>query len=329
MNYKESAEILEAIKKGNRFLINCHRSPDPDSFSSALSVFFMLKKLGKDDVTIISPDEVANNCKFLPNSKLIKKVNFDEFDFSKYDTFIIVDSGSWQQVTGQKNILSSNSNKIVIDHHYTNPKFGDLNIVDSDAGSCCAVIYKFIEDINLEIEKELATTLLTGIIADTLSFQTDIIGENAFEIADKLVKQGADRKNILFNLYMSKSLDEVHLMGEMLTSVNIDIEGKFAWSAIPKEISKKYPQSHDAKSFIAGSFIQSIDNTDFGFVLEEKDDFCSVSFRSRTGFDVSKIAEELGGGGHKSAAATRLFLPFNEAVEKVIQTARKYAAKNK
>ncbi|QQG42189.1 MAG: bifunctional oligoribonuclease/PAP phosphatase NrnA [Candidatus Woesebacteria bacterium] len=328
MNYKQSLEILEEIKKSKKVLVNCHRSPDPDSVGSATSMFLALKELGKDDVTIISPDEIPDNCKFLPNSKSIKVVNFDDFDFSQYDIFIIVDSGNWNQTTGKDNILSSKIRKVVIDHHYTNTKEGDINLVDEKTGSCCALLFKVFSDWKLELTTDLATSLLTGIIADTMSFQTDIIGDSAFSVADTLVKKGADRRNILHNLYMSRPIDEIHLMGEMLTKVTVEEEANFAWVAVPKDLTKNYPGSRDAKSYVAGSFIQSIENTDFGFVLEQFDNYCSVSFRSRNDFDVSKIAEKLGGGGHKSASAARLYMPFDQAVIKVLETARKYAKKD-
>lgn len=327
MNYKESAEILKEIKKAKRFLVNCHRSPDPDSVGSAISIYLALNELGKSDVTIISPDEIPDNCKFLPNSDSIKVVNFDEFKFSEHDTLVIVDSGNWNQTTGKDNILSSKIKKIVIDHHYTNTKEGDINLVDEKAGSCCALLFNVFSDWKLEINSDLATSLLTGIIADTMSFQTDIVGESTFLTANELVKKGANRRNILLNLYMTRPIDEIHLMGEMLTRVTVEEEEKFAWVAIPKDLTKNFPESRDAKTYIAGSFIQSIENTNFGFVLEQFDNFCSVSFRSRTDFNVSKIAEKLGGGGHKSAAAARLYLPFDQAVIKVLETARKYAGK--
>ena len=328
MNYDESSSILEEIKKADSILLNCHRSPDPDSVSSALSLYLILKSLGKENITIICPDEIPFNCKFLPNAEIIKKVDFNEFDFSKFDLFIIADSGSWNQVTGEEKIVVSSLKKVVIDHHFTNPKFGDLNILDVDAGSCAAVIYKFAMDLGVDIKEELAETLLTGIIADTISFQTDVIGDSSLSIAEDLIKHGADRNNIIFNLYKSKSLDEIHLMGEMLAKIQVDTGYNFAWVAVSKDLTSKYPQSKEAKSFVAGTFIPSINDTDFGFVLEETNEYISVSFRSRTGFDVSKIAEELGGGGHKSASAARLLgLNFEEAVEKVLSACKKYANK--
>jgi phosphoesterase RecJ-like protein len=329
MNYKKSQLILDEIKKANKILLNCHRSPDPDSVGSALSVFQILKQLGKDDVTIISPDDIPQNCKFLPNSELIQKTDFDIFDFSAYDTFIITDSGNWSQITGKDRILSSKIKTIVLDHHYTNINYGDFNIVDKSVGSACEVIYKLISDFGLKINKELAETILTGIIADTISFQTDLIGESAFSYADILIKAGADRNKIIFNLYKSRPFDEIQLMGKILSKSRIEKEYRFVWSAISKEETKGYPDSQDAKTSVVSSYMQSVRGTDFGFVLEEKEGFSSVSFRSRTDFDVSKIAEELGGGGHKSAAAARLIkISFDEAVEKVLSVCRKYAKKS-
>lgn len=325
MNYKESKDILEQIKKGKKFLINCHRSPDPDSVASALSMYLVLKQMSKDDVLIISPDEIPENCKFLPDADLIKVVNFDEFDFEKYDTFVILDSGNWNQITGKEKITSSKINKVVLDHHYTNGGYGNVNLIDEDAGSCCGLLFGVFTDWEIKISKDLATSLLTGIIADTMSFKTDIIGNSAFSAADKLVGYGADRKEIMFNLYMRRHIDEIHLMGEMLTKATIDEEGKFAWVAIPKDLAKNFPNSQEAKSYVVGSFMQSIEGTNFGFALVEHENYCSISFRSRTGFDVSKIAEKLGGGGHKSAAAARVYLPFDEAVIKVLETTRKLA----
>lgn len=329
MNYPESQLILEEIKKAKRILVNCHRSPDPDSVGSALSIYHALQLLGKEGIRIICPDEVPLNCKFLDYSEKIEKVNFSEFNFSEHDLFIIADSGNWDQITGKENILNSSIKKIVVDHHYTNSKFGDLNILDIEAGSTAAVIAKVVEDFNLTIDKVLATSLLTGIIADTLSFQSDVIGDNSLLIADKLIKAGADRNNIIFNLNRSKSLDEIHLMGYLLSNIKVEKEYKFAWVAVSKEVSREFPMSKEAKSSVAGSFIPAIENTDFGFVLEESDKYISVSFRTRQNFDVSKIAEELGGGGHKSAAAARIpRSTFEEAVEKVLTACKKYANKN-
>lgn len=326
MNYKDSKLVLDIIKKSEKILINCHRSPDPDSVSSALSMAHVLSKLGKNNVTVISPEEIPNNCKFLPDSDKIRKVDFDKFDFENYDLLIILDSGNWDQVTGGDAIKKSKIKVAMIDHHDTNPGYGKPFILDPKASSACEVLERVYEDFGIKFDETLSTILLTGMIADTASFQTEDVTLETLETVTKLVGFGAERSKILFHLYKSKPLDELLLMGEMLSRSTKDEVGAFVWTAIPKSLSEKYPKSHDAKVFIANSFMQSVAGTDFGIVMEEKDEFLSASFRSRTDFDVAKIAEALGGGGHKAAAATRVYgLPFDEAVEKVLQTARKYA----
>jgi len=84
MNYQESKQILEEIKKAKKILINCHRNPDPDSIGSALALYQVVNKLGKI-AKVVSPSPISENFKFLPFAEKIEKVNYKNFDFSKYD----------------------------------------------------------------------------------------------------------------------------------------------------------------------------------------------------------------------------------------------------
>jgi phosphoesterase RecJ-like protein len=76
-------------------------------------------------------------------------------------------------------------------------------------------------------------------------------------------------------------------------------------------------------------FFPIVKDTDFGIMMEERDNATlSISLRSRGNFDVSEIAKELGGGGHRAAAGAEVKgLDFDDAVEKVLAVARKYAKK--
>jgi phosphoesterase RecJ-like protein len=108
------------------------------------------------------------------------------------------------------------------------------------------------------------------------------------------------------------------------------IEDSFVWSAISLSTYKDFGEYPYAKEDVANLFFPIVKGTDFGIVMVETNEgVLSVSFRSRSGFDVSKIAEEVGGGGHKAAAGARIEgLPFQDAVNKVLSAARKYATKN-
>src|SRR4030042_4697616 len=101
MYYQESKKILEEVIKAKRILLNCHRRPDPDSVSSALAMYSVLKAMGKT-VDIVCPDPIPGNLDYLENFGEVKQVDFDEFNFSIYDLFIILDSGTWDVVSDRE-----------------------------------------------------------------------------------------------------------------------------------------------------------------------------------------------------------------------------------
>ncbi|MBX4205978.1 bifunctional oligoribonuclease/PAP phosphatase NrnA [Candidatus Microgenomates bacterium] len=325
MNYSESQEILEKIKTANKIILNCHYSPDPDSVSSALSMYQVLTTAGKE-VKIYSPGEIWKNLEFLPNIGKIEVVDFAKVDYSKFDLFISLDSSTWDQGTGTKDFEQpKNIEYVVIDHHKSNPRYGDINLINGDSVSTCEVLFEVFEDWKIEIDKNLATTLLTGIIADSGAFRYPATSYKTLEISAKLIKLGADREKIIFEMFSRTEVGVMKFWGLALSKLKV--EHGFAWTAISHDELKDLKDTTKAKSSFASVFLQSIDATDFGFIaVEEKPKLLDVSLRSRTGVDTSKIAVEFGGGGHIWASGFRIEgLSFEESIEKVLEVARKYA----
>ncbi|MCX6705306.1 MAG: bifunctional oligoribonuclease/PAP phosphatase NrnA, partial [Candidatus Woesebacteria bacterium] len=300
MNYKESAKILKEVDKVKKILINCHRGPDSDSVGSALALSAVLKKFGKD-VIIICPSDIPADLSFLNGADSIWRVNFSTFDFSGYDLFFVIDSSTYAMVTGLKDNDKPSINTIVIDHHISNEKFGKINLVDPNRTSTGELLYKVFEDWGVKIDKVIAECLLTGIIGDTGSFQYQNVGEGTLRIAASLMDAGADKDKIIYNIYRNIDFKEVKMWGKFIESMKI--EDTFVWSAISLSTYKDFGEYPYAKEDVANLFFPIVKGTDFGIVMvETSEEVLSVSFRSRSGFDVSKIAQEVGGGGHKAAA---------------------------
>lgn len=330
MNYKESKIILEEIKKAKRILVNCHRGPDPDSVGSSLALYGVLEKLGKRVEIVCPSNEIPENTAFLKNFKKVQKnVNFSRFDFSKFDLFITLDSSSWEMVTDLKDFMPPNIPVVVIDHHKTNTRYGRINLVDDKVTSTGELIYLVIEDWGLDINKDIATALMTGIVGDTGAFRFPGSTRKTFEVAGTLMSEGADKDKIIFHIYHSISFDVIKFWGEAINKVKVDSEHRFVWSAVPYEKFVELGGEKISRESSASLFAQIVDGTDFGFVMvEQEKNALSVSFRSRTGVDTSSIAAELGGGGHIYASGAKVEgLPFDKAVEKVLQVARKYSRK--
>lgn len=329
MNYPESEKILKEIKKANNILVNCHVNPDPDSVGSALALKEVLTDMGKvaEVVCVSGPPEETE---FLKGVKEIRRVDFRELDFNKYDLFIIPDSGSWSRVVFEEDILKPEIPLIVIDHHVSNKGFGKVNLIDSSISSTCEILYKIFKDWKVDIKISTATSLMTGVISDTGSFKFPATTADTFEIAMDLMKLGANKEKIMFNLYQNENINSIRVWAKILEKMKVEKESKFVWTALSFEEYDAMDRPAGAKDSAATHFGGIVNDTDFGIIMLEKvKGELGISFRGRTDFDTTKIAAELGGGGHPAASGARVKLPYKKAVEKVLETAKKYAKKSK
>ena len=330
MNYQESKQILEEINKAKRILLNCHRGPDPDSIGSALAMYHILKKIRKDVVIVCPSEQLYDNVSFLKGYRKIKKnVNFLKFDYSDYDLFIALDSSDPQMITRSSEIPLPKIPLIVLDHHITNPGYGDINLIDPKASSVGEILYLIFRDWDIEIDKSVADCLMTAIIGDTGAFRFNNVTPKTFKVVGNLMKIGADKDRIIFQIYHSEGFDLLKFYAEVLSRMQIDNIGNFVWSSIPFEIYDQLTDESKSNEKAASVFAQKVKDTEFGLVMVETEkNKLGVSFRSRTGFDTSKIAVELGGGGHVYASGANVEgVPFDKAVEKVLGVVRKHVRK--
>ncbi|OGM31973.1 hypothetical protein A2803_02695 [Candidatus Woesebacteria bacterium RIFCSPHIGHO2_01_FULL_44_21] len=326
MTYKQSLEILDKIKAARRVLVNCHQRPDVDSISSALSMCVALKQMGKE-VKVICPDDKLPELSFLSCFNEFEKIDYNTFDFSKYDLFMVLDSASPEVVTGSKTIPLPEIETVVIDHHHTSIEFGKINLIDAERSATTELLYLLFEDWNIDITKELATSLLTGILGDTGAFEYHNTTPRTLQIAADLMSLGADKDGILLKIFRSKQMNLLKFWGKVLDKLEVDASGKFTWCAIPYSVYSALGEPQTARESASSLFSRMIEGTEFGIVmLEESPGELRASFRARsTGFDVSKIATALGGGGHAGAAGVTVINgSFGDSVKKVVETARRF-----
>ncbi len=327
MNYKESKIILENIKKAKNIVINCHRNPDADSIGSSLAMFHVIRKMGKRVEIICPSKKLLSNLSYLKNFDKIKSgVNFSTFDFSRFEIFIILDSSSWEVVSDEKNFNKPKVKTLVIDHHDTNESFGDVNLIDPKVTSTAELIFSVFQDWGVDVNKDVAQSLLTGILGDTGAFRFPGVGAKTLKLSAFLIENGADKEEIIKNLYMSEPFELFKFYARVLDNMRLDKKGKFVWSYICYKDYKKYDNFFFRES-AASLFAPIVEGTDFGFVaVEQKPKVTSVSFRSRTGFDSSRIAKALGGGGHIYASGAKIEgLPLSKSLKLILKVARKFA----
>lgn len=335
MNYLESQVVKEKIDASARILVNMHHNPDADSVGSAVAMARVLAYYGKD-VKIISPTEIPKNLHFLLARAQVQVVDFSRFSFSEYDLLVACDSSSWSRVSGANHVDKPGLFIVNIDHHKSNQRYGDINLIVPDAAANCEVLYFLFQDWGMDPDVEqgypdIHTPLLAGVIGDTGAFRFPEADSGTFEVARELMKF-ADKNKIIFQLYQSFEESHVMVWKEIMNNLTIDREHRFVYSFIRKDVLEKYGKPFNAKSELADIIFQSISDTDFGFVGAEDDGYLSVSFRSRTGADVSELAGVLGGGGHAWASAARMTynneVDYEKAVEIILEKAREFSLRN-
>lgn len=331
MDFEElGSQIKQKIDGAESILLSLHRGPDGDSIGANLAMKRLLESR-KKKVRLISSSPVPQSFDYLPIDE-IDHFQFMDLNLDDYDLFIFLDSASWQMVNeeiNQETKLPDESKVINIDHHRTNTQYGGLNLVVPEAGSTAEIIFDLFKLWQVEINKHLAQFLLVGIVTDTGVFRYTNTDAKVLRTAAELLDCGAELDEIVFNYLRRNEFEKLKFWGIVLENLEIDEEHKFAYSFVPFNQAKKYfvdSYPREYKSGAASLFMAGIDGTRFGVVMvEEEKNKLSGSIRSRRDLDVSQIAEELGGGGHPGAAGFKLNLPFDEAVEKVLATARKYS----
>ncbi|MBN1169254.1 bifunctional oligoribonuclease/PAP phosphatase NrnA [Candidatus Woesebacteria bacterium] len=328
MNYKKSSLIFKKINKATKILVNCHRSPDPDSVGSAISMKNVLERMGKKVRIVCPSDEIEKYVHYLKDFEKIETINFKNIDFSKYDLLITLDTSTWEMATDDKDISIPDITVIVIDHHKSNKGYGTINLIDSGSSSCCEILYWIYKDWGIELNKIAADALMAGIIGDTGAFRFPSANSRTFKTAQELIDLGADKNKAIHYIYRNENFNMIKFWGEVLTRMQIDKKRRFIWSAVPYDIYQKYGKPVGGKEVTATNFAQIIDGTDFGFIaIEQEKGILSVSFRSRTGFDTTRIATRLGGGGHVYASGAKVEADFESALKKVLQISRQVVMK--
>jgi bifunctional oligoribonuclease and PAP phosphatase NrnA len=308
--YKEASEIFDLIKHSKKIVLSLHVSPDPDSTGSNLALYHALKNLGKE-VEVISFDKPPERLTFLPGFQEIKNEGLAKKDLSSFDLYIALDSGALSQISRIPVEFPEDLTIINIDHHYTNPKYGKINLVDGEIGSCGELLFNLLTEWNLEITKDIANCLFAAIAGDTGMFRySNAVNENTFDAAEKLMKAGASLSDVTFNLFQRVPFPAMKFWGYALNKMEVIKTKKynFVWCALSNEDLQKFPDI-DSTSGASDMFLSIAEGTDFGILLTERDKgMLRGSARSRTGLDVGELTGILGGGGHKMAAGFRFDL---------------------
>ena len=300
-------QILEAINNSNHILLVSHEKPDGDTLGSSLALSQFLSQKGKQHKHFCL-DKPASYFAFLPKIENIIS-DYKLIDLSDHDLIIAIDCGAIARTGIASDLLNLKGKTIIvnIDHHQSNDNFGHYNLVVPNASSTSEIIYNFFILNKIPIDKYMATSLMTGILTDTMNFTNAITTQESLKAASDLLSLGARVNQIVTNLSQNKDLTALKLWGKILSRLEINHQKNFAYTVVTKEDLAEAQIPLEAVDGLA-NFLSNLQDVDYILVLTQIDDeTIKGSLRTtKDNIDVAKIAKDLGGDGHKKAAGFKI-----------------------
>ncbi len=288
-------ELLDALQSARRPLLIAHVSPDGDAIGSLTALGYLLYRMGKDPI-LACQDKAPHTFNYLPfYDRIVQNV-----DDANADLVIALDSSDPSRM-GEiyDEDQFADLPLMVVDHHITNVYFGDVNWVEPTCCSTAEMIFHLARALHEPLDETLATALLTGIVTDTRGFRTSNVTPAVMHITGQLMDAGAPLTTITERTLDTRSMSLIKLWGRALDTVELTNGVISAVNSL--EMRKDLGGIIRAEGLV--SFILGAEEAKIAVVFTEMPEGkVECSFRARPGYDVARIAFELGGGGHPPAA---------------------------
>ena len=325
MNAAKFEKIGQALREHKRFAILGHVRPDGDALGSQLALGLSLKQLGKD-VSIWNEEGMLDKYSFLPSAALLTKPPTDPQDV---DVAIALDTAIQNRLGTTLPAIRSAKLWINIDHHPSNPGYGDLVCIDPIAPATGQILFELIKSEKLPFDAAIAENLFVAISTDTGSFQYPNTSARTFEIVAELVRAGVDIGRTSQLIYENYPRRRVELLRELLQTMRFDAEGRVASFSLSLATAKQLGVlPEDNEGLI--DHLRAIQGVIVAIFFEElADGKVRVSMRSKNKkVNVCAICEQFGGGGHVLAAGARVRGTLAEVEKKLLEAVRDVLSRN-
>jgi phosphoesterase RecJ-like protein len=294
-------DIEKLLSGKKRLLVATHRNPDGDAVGSALAVGHMLRSLGLEAVCWIA-EGVPRSYAFLEGAaEAVRRVP----DGERFDATIVVDTADEAILGAPLPAREVTGPVIVIDHHKARKEWGDLYFY-RDAAAVGEIIYDLSRHLGVPMTPAFAECVYTAVLTDTGSFHYESTSASVMRMAAACIDAGVSPWKVSLRVYESFPRSRIELLVDVLATLRVDMEGRFATLMASPETLGKHGLGPDAlEDFV--NYARAIEGVEVAALLRVREDGAiRVSLRSRGRVDVSSLAQRFGGGGHFGAAGCTL-----------------------
>jgi len=311
-------EVVEMLTGARRVTAFCHENPDADTLGAALAIAIAAERLGKQ-AEVVSWDPPAPFLDFLPRVGSVRRTPALEPDVA-----VVLDAGELHRigkVLEERAEWFSNARVANIDHHVSNPGYGQAVWIETDAAATCEMVTRLLPALGVSIDAELATCLMAGIVQDTHTFAHPNTTPRTLRVAAELLEAGAALSAINRAIYADKPFTTLALWGLVLAGCAESADGRIVHASMTTEMLAATGESpSSAEGFV--DLLGSTRRADVTILFKQQGPTeVRVSVRTTARADAVAITSAFGGGGHPRAAGCTLHLPLLEAQTAVLAEA--------
>lgn len=311
-------QIHEYLTTAKIAVVVAHQNADADAVGSAGAMTEYLESHGLT-VRLFCFTPVKEGLYFLPHGH---RFTTDPEIFADADTVVVLDSGDLRYAGVDSHLKNHSASIVNIDHHATNEKYGHYNMVIHGASSTAEVLFRYFHHNNISINRNMATSLLAGLVNDTDNFSNPATSSSALLIASELLRRGGDFGLVNRWLVKNKTIPSLKLWGDVLSRLITVSSSKadITYTYITRNDMAKYQLAENEADGIA-NFLNNLESGGITLILKETEDGkIKGSFRTtRDDLDVSAMSKRLGGGGHKKAAGFTVNGTIQEALDLILK----------
>jgi bifunctional oligoribonuclease and PAP phosphatase NrnA len=312
------------VKESHSFILTSHMRPDCDAIGSELAMAHALRSLGKE-VRIVNGDGVPPHIAFIDPDHDVKVLGDDVSPGDlKCDVHIVLDTSAWGQLGPLADVLRhTTARKVVIDHHVSEDDLGAITFKDTNAEATGRLVLEASDALGVMTTPAMAAAMFAAIATDTGWFRFNSVTASTFAVTARLVASGAQPSKIFAALYETNSLARLLLQGRILTNTKAELGGLLLTSTVTlADFEETGAEQTDTEDII--NRLLAVAGVQVAVLFVELTPVeTKVSLRSRSAFDVSAIAEEFHGGGHRAASGIRFPGPIAFAENEVLAAVRK------
>lgn len=309
-------DICNAIKKSNNILIIPHVNADGDCLGSAYALKLILEELDKKADVILDKADCEHRI-----LKIIDGVGTKN-DVFEPDLVIAVDCADKERMGSRAEAFDNCAVTVCIDHHPTNDKYATYNYVNPDAAATGEIIYELAQFMNIHLTTQIVNNIYIAIVSDTGGFAYSNTKPHTHSVAAQLLQYGINNAFVNSYLFEMNSKKRMELMKYAYNSFETFFDDKISVVSITAEQIKKLNASDDD----VGNFVnipRSLETAIVAMSFREVDGGnVKVSMRSQL-VDVSKLAQQFGGGGHVRAAGCTVKGTIDEVKKKLVSETEK------